>query len=205
MREVRCPACGTINRIPRFFITRAAKCGACKKAALPEPAYVRVLRPFYRWRGLIPITAIALFLIGLVVSAEWDSWMLGLSCSAQKRPPHGVVTQYQNEPASIPLLITSSAGSDYFVKFVTPTGSPVTTLYIHGGQDLQVLMPAGTFIEKDAAGDQWCGEQNLFGASTTIDEGVNWVTLTDDGSYRLRLSKQVDGNFPTKRISRKDF
>ena len=102
-------------------------------------------------------------------------------------------------------MITSSAGSDYFVKFVTTVGQPVATFYIHGGEGLRTLMPTGTFIEKDAAGDKWCGERDLFGASTTIEEGTQWVTVADDHFYTLKLTKRANGNFPTKIISSHQF
>ena len=151
------------------------------------------------------MAAMALFLAGLVVSTEWDSWMLGLTCSLQKRPPHGLFARYQDETSSIPLIITSSAGSDYFVKLVTSSGDPVVSFYIHGGQDLRAVIPAGTFLVKHAVGDKWCGEHNLFGTSTTIEEGTHLATFTDDGFYTLKLTKQVNGNFPTKRITSQKF
>jgi len=147
----------------------------------------------------------ALFLVGLVISAEWDSWMLGLSCSFQKRPPHGLFARYKEGIPSIPLLITSTPGSDYFVKFVTPFGDPVVSFYIHGGQELRTLMPEGTFVVKHAVGDKWCGEHNLFGASTTIEEGTHRAALLGSNFYTLKLTKQINGNFPTKRITSQQF
>jgi len=204
MGEVRCLACGAANRVERFFITRAAQCGACK-AALPEPKYIRLLRPFYRWRRFIPLTAIALFLAGLFVSAEWDSWMLGIACSNQKRPAHGLFARYHDGLPMASITITSPSGSDYFIKFVTLAGAPVAAFYVYGGRDLVALLPAGTFIEKDAAGDHWCGERNLFGASTSIEEGAHFVTLAEGDRWQLQLTKQVNGNFPTRAISSKQF
>jgi hypothetical protein len=204
MREIRCTGCGAINRVGRFFVSSVARCGACK-IPLPEPRYIRFLRPFYRWRRVIPFSLMGLGVIGLVVSAEWDSWMLGLACSAQKRPAHGLFARYLDQPAEIPFMITSSAGSDYFVKFSTTTGNPVVTFYVHGGEDLRALMPAGTFVEKDAAGDKWCGERNLFGASTTIEEGTHWVTLVEGHFYTLKLTKRANGNFPSEPISSQQF
>jgi hypothetical protein len=199
MREVHCK-CGRVNRVRRFFVTRQARCRDCK-TPLPEPPYIKPLRFVYRVRWWLPLTATMLFFAVVIVA----SWMLGLSCSAQKRPPHGLFARYRNYFASVPLTITSSPGSDYFVKITTTSGQPVSSFYIHGGENLTAMVPTGTFIIKHAVGVGWCGEQSLFGASTMIEEGTKSTTFFDDSGYTLRLTKRPDGNFPTRLISRTRF
>src|SRR5438309_1308768 len=44
-REIRCvnPQCGTVNRVPRYWIRQVPECGKCR-TKLPEPDSIRLLR-----------------------------------------------------------------------------------------------------------------------------------------------------------------
>jgi hypothetical protein len=49
MPETRCPACKTVNRVPRYSISEVARCGKCL-GELPPPALIKVGQKLYRHR-----------------------------------------------------------------------------------------------------------------------------------------------------------
>jgi hypothetical protein len=103
----------------------------------------------------------------------------------------------------VPFTIESSAGSNYFVKIINSVNNqPVVSFFVHGGQNLATRVPTVTFAIRDATGDKWCGEQNLFGTSTTMEEGTQQRSFLYGHIYRYGLTKLRDGNFPTKRVAR---
>jgi len=53
-REVRCQACGTLNRVRRYSVRRIPQCGKCH-TNLPETGPVRTLRKFYTHGRLLQI------------------------------------------------------------------------------------------------------------------------------------------------------
>jgi len=85
------------------------------------------------------------------------------------------------------------------------SGRPILSFYVFGGSTFRVEVPAGSFILKYATGDSWCGDRELFGASTEITQTDRIFQFDDDHGYKIDLIRRKDGNLPTKQISRESF
>ena len=108
--------------------------------------------------------------------------------------------------------IKTSAGSDYYIKLVeAKTNRDVVAVYVVGGQDLEVLVPPGSYKMKYAYGKIWRGEQHLFGPGglTRVGEAVKRFDFLASWSgfngYTVELIPQVGGNLPTRDIARDRF
>ena len=71
MHEVRCPVCGTVNRLPRYYVRRRPWCGNCR-IELPEPWIIRAARfGMVRWKRISDFVLIgagfAVCLVGLSI------------------------------------------------------------------------------------------------------------------------------------------
>jgi len=85
------------------------------------------------------------------------------------------------------------------------TSQPVMSFYIHGGQTLQENVPEGSFILKYATGNRWCGDNDLFGPDTTIQQSHQTFEFDESHGYTVELIKQRNGNLPMKTINRQQF
>lgn len=104
------------------------------------------------------------------------------------------------------LRIRTRPGEGYFVKLQDAvTGQSVMSFYIHGGQTLQENVPEGSFILKYAAGDRWCGDNDLFCRDTTIQQSEQTFEFEESHGYTIELIKQRHGNLPMKTINRQQF
>lgn len=214
-REVRCEACGTINRVPGYSIRKIPQCGKCE-APLPEHTAVRAARSLYRWRYFLILVAVIASPIALF-AWTWPPPSTRPITSAV-RPPAcspvepttigGILRVYdtQDQPRLTQWTINAGLGADYFVKLVElRTGLPKVAYFVHGGQSLTTDIPIGAFTIKHASGKNWCGEAQYFGPNTVFQRGTNTVFVDEDHTYTLYLTPQRNGNFPTKFITRDQF
>src|SRR5438105_491027 len=104
-REVRCEACGTLNRVARYAISKIPRCGkeGCN-AALPELAYIRWLRRFWRLGATVWIVGT---ISVVILWAAWDDVTAGIACMAYsyKQPKHGIYARYSDARPVVPLTI----------------------------------------------------------------------------------------------------
>ena len=84
-------------------------------------------------------------------------------------------------------------------------------IYVVGGQDLEVLVPVGSYKMRYAYGKIWRGEQHLFGPGslTRVEEALknsDFLASVDGiNGYTVKLILQIGGNLPTRHIARNDF
>ena len=90
-REIRCEACGTLNRLPDYSIRRIPECGKCH-VKLPEARSTAMLRTIHRFR----IQIVAVPMVGLLAWAVWDATILG----AAKQPSAETAQTAANQSAS---------------------------------------------------------------------------------------------------------
>lgn len=127
------------------------------------------------------------------------------------RPMSGLYSQNLNQQQAIaPLEIQSQPGSDYFVKVTNQsTGEDVSTIYIRGGENASITVPLGTYEIKYASGENWYGEDKLFGKDTTYSKADELFTFSDTGyqitGYTITLYTVVDGNLQTVGIDPSQF
>jgi hypothetical protein len=216
MREVRCEACNTLNRVPRYSLRRIPRCGNCH-ANLPEPAPISAVRALQRiplgwWLGAACFLGIGLFALSQGSSSVKTSAARTpepTQCVAQEPLTiGGILRVYDtvNQPVLTHWTINAGYGADYFVKLVElRTGLPKVAYFVRGGQSLTTDVPIGAFAIKHASGKNWCGEQQYFGPGTVFQKGTNTVFFEEDHTYTLYLTPQRKGNFPTTIIPRDQF
>ena len=124
----------------------------------------------------------------------------------------GVMWNKTGRALRAPFDIKTSAGSDYYIKLVdAETNDDAMAIYVVGGQDLEVLVPPGSYKMRYAYGKIWRGEQHLFGPGelTRAEEALKRLDFLASWSgfngYTVELIPQIDGNFPTRHIARDDF
>jgi hypothetical protein len=127
-------------------------------------------------------------------------------CANQPQPNHGVYARYDQSPNVAPLTIRTETGSNYFIKIEdSNTERPVRSFYIVGGSTLEAQVPAGSFVLKYATGNSWCGDMELFGASTETSKADQVFQFDIGQGYTIELIKRQKGNLPTRRIGRESF
>ena len=102
-----------------------------------------------------------------------------------------------------PLEIRTPFSSDnYFVKIEDfYSNEDVVSYFIRAGEILKVKLPTGTYNIKYASGENWYGEDLLFGEGTKYAKADDVFTFTYDGykynGYTIELIQQVNGNLGT--------
>ncbi|MFD1796370.1 hypothetical protein FQV27_00590 [Paracoccus aurantiacus] len=90
------------------------------------------------------------------------------------RPPAGLLWKRSDLPATLPLQLKTPAGQDYVVFLTRPeVTEPEMAAYVRGGSFFRLLVPPGDWRISIASGQQWQGEERLFGPET------NWTELSD--------------------------
>jgi hypothetical protein len=128
------------------------------------------------------------------------------------RPPGGVIANRTGRSPEAPFEIVTSAGADYFLKLVDAgTGQDALTIYVRGGERLEVTVPLGSYRMRYAAGETWRGETHLFGPGDLTSYSASESVFTFEVSggyvngYTVELIRQVGGNMDTRRISPSQF
>ena len=62
--EIRCEACGTLNRVPAYSVRRIPECGRCR-CKLPESGWALLRRTLHRFRAQI-IVSLVIAVLGWV-------------------------------------------------------------------------------------------------------------------------------------------
>lgn len=229
MREVRCEACGIVNRVSAYSIRRVPKCGRCR-SKLPEPRSTVAIRAISNLRMQI-VALPMLSLLGLAIwygtvspagkqtsastsSAATKQFAPRSKCVSYALPPHGLYEENDTSERPARLTIVSPRGLLYLVNLeMVESGSPTLLFFLHGGRPLNVGVPLGEFRLKVAAGSDWCGDANLFGDGTVFSEADNTLrferSITDNGNSTLHLTIELPtsngGQLITRRISRSEF
>jgi len=107
-------------------------------------------------------------------------------------------------------ISASTVGTDSLIKLVSEsTGEVASAYFIHGGSTVVSQAPAGKFIVKVAAGQQWFGDTNLFGPQTKYFKAAKVLSFANYGrrtkGYNLVLEKSSFGNLEMQPIDGKEF
>ena len=91
----------------------------------------------------------------------------GAAAREAERVRPGLMWNKTGLPAVFPLQVKTALGLDYYLTLTDEkTGAPALAAYIEGGTFFKVLVPPGKFTVRFAAGEDWQGEDALFGAET---------------------------------------
>ncbi|WP_207102694.1 hypothetical protein [Paracoccus shandongensis] len=110
---------------------------------------------------------------------------LALPAWAQDHPRAGLMWNRSGLPATLPLVVKTMPGQDYVV-FLAPadSGDPVMVGYIHGGAFFRLLVPPGTWAVRFAHGEEWQGEDALFGPET------GWIALNQPLTFEAGVARR---------------
>lgn len=119
--------------------------------------------------------------------------MFALPINAEERP-QGLMWNRSGLPATLPLLIKTSADADYFLNLKDIVSDKVVlAAYVRGGEFFQVLVPPGRFELVFASGEDWQGEAKLFGVNThmfTLDQPLQFrATMSQRKGHLIDLTK----------------
>ena len=132
----------------------------------------------------------------------------------QPLPNHGVYYKsslFDADQAKCPLTVkTSSDSSYYLVKLEDWNSRQLVALYfVYAGQDLDVLVPPGSYRLKYANGIHWYGHKYLFGPDTSVSMAEARFDFTQDtegyNGHTIELILQENGNLNTKRLRKEEF
>ncbi|MEN6328645.1 MAG: hypothetical protein ABFD18_20860, partial [Syntrophomonas sp.] len=116
-------------------------------------------------------------------------------------PPNAETCYYKNTQAIAPFSIHTEPDVNYFVKLVDiDTGNTALTVFVRGGQTVDIKVPLGTYEFRYATGKNWYGEDHLFGSGTTYMRAEKRLSFYRNGQqimgHTVKLIKQIDGNLP---------
>ena len=224
-----CFNCGTKNRVPgdRLF---AAICGKCKNKLVPttsgqdqrktsQPSPKPEITPASKpketgpWRRIVFLSIIAVGGYFLVTESSNSPPKPSRSVSSIPLPPvvyqtPGIIWNYSGMRGTAPFGITTSPGSDYYLKLVDfVSGDDKIGIFVKGGQKLEVKIPAGSYKLKYASGEAWRGLNSLFGPEphTSYNQSNSRFDFTQYSGYVVELIKQSGGNMSTRSISGSSF
>jgi len=125
-------------------------------------------------------------------------------------PPNGDTCYYKNAEAIAPFNIETEPGANYFIKLVdADTGNTAVTVFIQGGQSVNMKVPLGIYEFRYASGGNWYGENDLFGSQTVYMKANDRVSFHRNGQeivgHTITLIKQIDGNMHTQVINKSKF
>jgi tetratricopeptide (TPR) repeat protein len=115
---------------------------------------------------------------------------------------------YQSDVSALKFELVAEKANHYFRVY--SRGIEVVAAFVHGGESLTIDLPAGRYTVKDATGDQWWGEEDLFGydggySKMIFDDGNDWFDLPSNTITTISLSPTSGGNVGRKAESLENF
>jgi hypothetical protein len=115
-------------------------------------------------------------------------------------------TEFSSELATCPLTLIAD-NKNYYVKLCDTLNAnrTVAKFFVNAGDTLKTKIPAGRYMIKFGGGNDWYGEEELFGAfsqygqSETLDFTFDGMTST---GHTIVFQKMVNGNFHTDDVGR---
>ena len=124
-------------------------------------------------------------------------------------PRSGDVRQVPDIRRVAPFEIKTEPGQNYLVKLALPSDplGTVMSVFVRGGDTVEIKAPLGTYILKYAAGTTWYGYKKnvLFGPSTTYTQADSLFTFTATHGHSVTLYTVSDGNLSTSDIKAQQF
>ena len=115
-------------------------------------------------------------------------------------PKNGWIVNYHSGDPIAPLrIITRDSYQNYFAKIEDYyTGQSILTVFVRGGESIDIEVPLGTYKLKYAVGKTWYGPDYLFGPETSYSKADEKFLFSRVGNnisgYTVELYLQRDGN-----------
>jgi tetratricopeptide (TPR) repeat protein len=140
-----------------------------------------------------------------------DSRSRAESC-IQDNPPTGELfrnSDFSGRAVSVRVRTPRDQVHSTFVKVYTEDGIHVSSLFIRGGDSPTLRIPTGTYMFRAAYGENWFGEEEMFGDEghyeTLIIDNATTYRIRSNYTYTLTLGGVTDGNVGSQNESRSDF
>lgn len=216
-RIIECPNCGQKNRINDENISEA-KCAKCWKIIYKNPKELAKEKESsssgsYGWIfWLVAIVGFVIFLNSQDnSSAKKETYKRqAFSQAEQITPYNGEIRSFTNLERVAPLEIQTSTGSNYVLKLKDAyTKESIMTIFIRGGNDIEIKVPLGTYEITYASGDKWYGYDYLFGPDTGYSKADEVFSFRNTGyqitGYTITLYSVSNGNLRTQNINQAEF
>jgi hypothetical protein len=125
---------------------------------------------------------------------------------AEPLPPTGAFDTSSSTSRTAIIVRTRKDGPHTFVKIAREDGTEAARGFIRAGEKHTFKLPFGTYILKTARGEQWFGEDFLFGPETTYGRADDKFPLQQRGDqWTVELIPQRQGNLREVPISASQF
>lgn len=110
-----------------------------------------------------------------------------------------------------PFEVETPPGGGYYLKLVDAnSGDVVVTILVKGGEKYEAEVPLGSYRLRYATGQNWYGEEHLFGPDeTSYYVASDIFEFSIEGNYyvgnTLVLKKMLNGNLDTHKIPAENF
>lgn len=125
-------------------------------------------------------------------------------------PYSGQIQSFSNKERIAPFEINTDFGTHYFVKLVDAySDKDILTVFVRGGDKVQIDVPLGKFKLKYASGEKWYGYKYRFGPYTSYSKSNDIFDFKVVGNqvsgYTVTLYRVQDGNLRTYNIDASEF
>ncbi len=141
----------------------------------------------------------------------------------KQKPPvqpfsQGIDKIYTSAPLEASFTIHTVQQHTYLKLLDKHTQKIVMTIKAPHHQITQVKVPLGEFIIRVAAGDEWYGDEHLFGSTTSykefehlfnfyksVEHLSSGATRTQIMGHQIYFQENIDGNLHSRPITSRDF
>lgn len=127
-------------------------------------------------------------------------------------PRNGQIVKHSGRRAIAPFrIVTRGTGEYYYVKLVDwrDHGKTVLTVFVRGGEQVDLKVPLGSYELRYATGKTWYGPTHLFGPETRCSRAQSRLDFKQRGrtiqGHTVELYRQVGGNLATDSVSAARF
>lgn len=126
------------------------------------------------------------------------------------KPISGIYQNYFNQESVAPLkIITREGNGNYFIKLKDGIGYNLMSIFINDGDTVDINVPLGTYQILCASGEEWYGQDHLFGPDTSYSKLGETFDFKLEGNqyigHSITLYKQANGNLNEKSISKSEW
>lgn len=126
------------------------------------------------------------------------------------KPTSGIYQNHLHLENVAPLkIITKEGNGSYFMKIKDDIGLTVMTIFINDGETVDIKVPLGTYKILSTNGEDWYGQDYLFGPDTSYSKLKESFNFKLEGNryigHNLYLYKQNNGNLREVSISKSEW
>jgi len=158
--------------------------------------------------GLLPYIVIGIAICIYFIVSSHDP----LKGKEVAMPKTGIIAKNINgeNVAPLEIIIPGDETKSYYIKLINiKTDKTAMTMFIRTGESLDILVPLGSYELRYACGENWYGEEYLFGKNTTYFKTDDTFDFTEDSDgyngWTVDLTGQIDGNLETPEIDDDEF